>query len=118
MHEEAISRAADELRSAIAVKCGELADQILGRPELGSPEWIEEQVTRLKEHGTPAGEARLAEWDLVKLRIYREAGTDPTGAAINARQHGATWQAIGSALGITRQAAHDRWGHVTEDTTS
>jgi hypothetical protein len=108
---EAISKAADELRTAIALKCGELADQILGRPELGSPEWVAEQGAK----DTPEGRARLAEWDLVKLRIYREAGTDPTGAAINARQHGASWADIGAACGTSRQAAHERWGHVTKD---
>jgi hypothetical protein len=102
---EEISRAADELRTAIALKCGELADQILGRPELGSPEWFAEQETK----NTPEGQARLRDWDLTKLKIYREAGMDPTGAAINARQHGATWQAIGEACGISRQAAFDHW---------
>jgi hypothetical protein len=109
--EAEISKAADELRTAIALKCGELADQILGRPELGSPEWVAEQGAK----DTPEGRARLAEWDLVKLRIYREAGTDPTGAAINARQHGASWADIGAACGTSRQAAHERWGHVTKD---
>lgn len=34
-------------------------------------------------------------------------------AALLARQDGATWQEIADALGITRQAAHQRWGHIS-----
>ena len=29
-----------------------------------------------------------------------------------ARAHGATWAQIGQATGVSRQAAHERWGHI------
>jgi hypothetical protein len=38
-------------------------------------------------------------------------------AALRARQLGATWEQIGAALGITRQAAHQRWGAVADFAT-
>lgn len=33
-------------------------------------------------------------------------------AVRDARADGATWAQIGAAAGITRQAAHERWGHL------
>jgi hypothetical protein len=33
-------------------------------------------------------------------------------AVIDARDDGATWEEIGKALGITKQAAYDRWAGV------
>lgn len=33
-------------------------------------------------------------------------------AALTARRQGATWQQIGEALGMSRQAAHERWGNI------
>jgi hypothetical protein len=33
-------------------------------------------------------------------------------AVAEARQAGATWTQIGMAVGISRQAAHERWGHM------
>lgn len=32
-------------------------------------------------------------------------------AVLAARSAGATWAQIGDAAGVTRQAAHERWGH-------
>lgn len=42
---------------------------------------------------------------------------DAIGAALAdlvlwARQNGATWEAVGQALGLTRQGAWDRWHHL------
>jgi hypothetical protein len=105
-----VTRAADELRTIITRECGRLADEILGRPELGSDEWISEQGTQ----GTPEGQARLREWQLTKVRIYRAADVDPTGAVINARENGATWQDIGDACGMARQSAFERWAKFTD----
>jgi hypothetical protein len=34
-------------------------------------------------------------------------------AALTARHHGASWTAIGEALGMTKQAAYQRWGRIT-----
>jgi hypothetical protein len=106
MVENEISKAADELRTVIALEVGKLADQILGRPEFGSPEWKSQHETR----DTPEGKARTLEWHLTKIAILHEAGrVSPTGDVLGARKHGATWQAIADACGITKQAAFDRW---------
>jgi hypothetical protein len=34
-------------------------------------------------------------------------------AVIGLREHGYSWAEIGSRLGVTRQAAQQRWGHTT-----
>ncbi len=39
-----------------------------------------------------------------------EASLDDTVTA--AREAGITWAQIGAALGMTRQSAHERWGHL------
>ncbi len=33
-------------------------------------------------------------------------------AVRDARAAGATWAQIGAATGVSRQAAHERWGHI------
>jgi hypothetical protein len=108
--DQVISKAANELTDTIALALGKLADQILGRPEFGSPEWSAWLGTR----NTPEGQAGTREWHLVKLRISREAKVDPTGDVINARKFGATWAQIGEACGMTRQGAQDRWAKHTD----
>ncbi len=50
--------------------------------------------------------------DIAGLRAYLNDREDH--AALSARQRGATWEQIGTALGITRQAAQQRWGHITD----
>jgi hypothetical protein len=42
----------------------------------------------------------------------RKAGSALDDAVRRARQDGATWEAIGNAAGMTRQAAHGRWQPV------
>jgi aconitase B len=109
--EQAITEAADKLRDAISLECGRLADQILGRPEFGSPEWLAEaEVLKADDE---AKRAAVREWHLVKIRILHAAELNPTGDVMNARMRGATWQAIGDACGTSRQAAHDRWAQLT-----
>jgi hypothetical protein len=109
--DRAVRAAASELQEAMALKCGDLADRIMGRPELGTAAWLVEHGQR----GTPEGKQRLAEWYLVKMRIYIAAGLDPTGSAINARKAGASWDAIGDACDMTSQAAQDRWEGLIPD---
>lgn len=91
-HNDPITEAAAELRTAISMHVGRLANQILGQPEIGTPE------------------GRARDWHLIKIRICREAKVDPTWDVLNARDHGATWADIGEACGTSRQAAYDRWG--------
>lgn len=44
-------------------------------------------------------------------RTAADAANELALAAGNARQAGATWSEIGDAVGLTRQAAQQRWGH-------
>lgn len=102
-----ISAAADELTSEIADKLGDLAAKLLGRPEAGTSEWVTEQHARKNHEQWALDNTR--DWHLVKIAIMVAANIDPTGAAINAKVYGATWQDIADQCGISRQAAHDRW---------
>jgi|SRR5882757_5912594 len=106
-----IRNAADKLRETIELSLGRLADEIAGRPEIGTAEWQAEIATR----DTAEGRARLKQWHLIKLQIAREAGVDQTGDAMNGYLYGATWAEIGEACGITKQAAHDRWAKYAEE---
>ena len=47
---------------------------------------------------------------LLAFRIEHAAGTDPLGAVAGLRRWGLTWDVIGRAAGMSRQAAHNRWG--------
>lgn len=102
--------AGDQLKDTIVFKAGQLADQILGRPEFGTDAWLAERAAR----DTPTGQQRLREWHLVKIRLYTVVGMDPIGDAINARKAGATWDDIGDACGMTSQSAQERWAMHTE----
>ncbi len=44
-------------------------------------------------------------------RLAADAGRQVDNAADAARTAGASWAQIGDALGLTRQAAQQRWGH-------
>lgn len=105
--EREISSAAEELTSMIAVKLGDLADHIMGRPESGSAEWI--AWYEANKNNEPWALNITRDWHLTKLAIARQAGTSPVGDVINAREYGATWQAIADVYGVSRQAAYDRW---------
>jgi hypothetical protein len=109
--DHAVRAAASELQEAMALKCGDLADRILGRPELGTDAWVREHA----ERDTPAGQQRLCEWHLVKMRISTAAGLDPTGDVLNARKLGATWDVIGDACDMTGQAAQTCWAQYADD---
>lgn len=51
--------------------------------------------------------------DLNTMRMIRDAVDEVTfGACRDARKvHAMTWQQIGDALGVSRQAAHERYAH-------
>jgi hypothetical protein len=101
---------ASKLRDAIARELGNLADELLGRPAFGSEDWLDIHKA-LNRDKTAESEWRR-EWHLTKITISREAKIDPTGDVLNARYHGATWENIADACGITRQRAHERWAKL------
>lgn len=47
---------------------------------------------------------------VLAFRIEHAAGLDAVGAVVGLRRWGVTWDTIGRAIGMTRQAAHHRWG--------
>lgn len=98
---------ANELREMIAMKLGDLADELLERPAWGTPEWLAR--TEGLQRDEKARKAWHSTWHLAKIQISREAGIDPTGDVINARKYGATWQSIADACGFSRQRAYERW---------
>lgn len=104
--------AAEELGAVIAGELARLANGICGRPSAGSSEWLAE-----REEPAELQAAKSRDWHLVKIAICVAAGVGPTGDVINARLYGASWQQIGNALGVTRQAAHERWGKICERST-
>jgi hypothetical protein len=46
---------------------------------------------------------------LVALEVAWSVGVDPDTFVFQARRAGATWREIGETLGVTRQAAQDRF---------
>jgi hypothetical protein len=44
--------------------------------------------------------------------VEREVSSEMEAVTVVAKRGGATWLDIGLAAGITRQAAHQRWGHL------
>lgn len=52
--------------------------------------------------------ARLAE----AVAAQRRAEQAIDGAVHGVREAGGTWAEIGECLGMSRQAAHERWGHL------
>lgn len=47
---------------------------------------------------------------LLAFRIEHAAGLDPLGSVVGLRRWGVTWDTIGQVVGMSRQAAHTRWG--------
>jgi hypothetical protein len=60
---------------------------------------------------------RIASGDIEALTLITNLGTDVENATrdavIGLRDHGYSWAEIGSRLGVTRQAAQQRWGSHT-----
>ncbi len=98
-----VTAAVAAVQMAAVTEAGRQADAILGSwPGPGSLEWH-------AEDGTDVPVRRGRAWQLLQLRIGLGAGLDPLPTLIGLRNHGATWDEIARAAGVTRQAAHERW---------
>lgn len=99
-----IDAAARAVQNAAATEAGRIADEIIGTGPLpGTAEWEAEQSTDL-----PA--RRSIAWHLLSLRIQLAADLDGIETVVVLRVQGTTWATIGSAVGMSRQSAHERWG--------
>lgn len=103
--EPEIEQAGRELFEAVARKLWDLADDLTGRPEFGTEEWLAEWA----ERHTPAGRAREAARYLVRIRIALAARVDIGGLVVNAIYQGATWTQIADAAGVDADTAQARW---------
>ncbi len=61
------------------------------------------------EEGTGRPQQRERAWQLLQLRIGLAAGLDPLPVLVGLRRHGASWEQIARAAGVSRQSAHERW---------
>lgn len=78
------------------------------------PHWLKVKSDVLREQVEilSAGQPRAALQLLAEVDRWRRAETDR--AVASARAHGMSWAAIGGALGISRQSAHERFGGTPE----
>jgi hypothetical protein len=83
----ALCASCDALRSTLGK--GQAPARLPAAPPIGPLDWVTQAQAQLR-----AAEAELA------------------AAVIRARQAGQTWTAIGASLGITRQAAQQRFDHA------
>lgn len=99
-----VSQAALAAEHAAANEASQQADLLLGgRAVPGSVQWQAEQ-------DSPTGAQREMAAQLLRFRIELKAGIDPMGSLVGLRRWGVTWELIARAAGISRQAAHERWG--------
>lgn len=98
-----VTAAAGAVQVAAVSEAGRQADAVLGAwPVPGSVEWHAEE-------GTDRPRQRERAWQLLQLRIGLAAGMDPLPVLIGLRRHGASWEQIARAAGVSRQSAHERW---------
>ncbi|HEY9311460.1 hypothetical protein [Williamsia sp.] len=98
---EAAARAAMD---AATIEVPRQVDELMGTGPLpGTPEWEAEE-----REGVSA--TRQLAWSLASLRVELAARLDPLPTVVGLRRIGATWELIARATGVSRQAAHERWG--------
>ncbi|MEJ3654465.1 hypothetical protein WEH80_15975 [Actinomycetes bacterium KLBMP 9759] len=103
-----VTAAGQAVQVAAVTEAGRQADALLGQPPIpGSIEWHAEE-------GTDLPVQRERAWQLLQLRIGLAAGVDTVPTVIGLRNHGATWEQIAHAAGITRQSAHERWARKVD----
>ncbi|MEE6257410.1 hypothetical protein [Plantactinospora sonchi] len=99
-----VTGAAEACVSAAVNEASRQADLLIGpRPLPGTPEWSAEQAGEVGRHREVAGQ-------LLHFRIVLATGVDPLGSVVGLRRWGVTWELIARAAGVSRQAAHERWG--------
>ncbi|GIG91907.1 hypothetical protein [Plantactinospora endophytica] len=99
-----VTGAATASADAAVNEASRQADLLLGgRPLPGSPEWTAEQEG-------PAGRQREVAAQLLHFRILLASGVDAFASVLGLRRWGVTWELIARAAGVSRQAAHERWG--------
>ncbi|MDW5323576.1 hypothetical protein [Plantactinospora sp. KLBMP9567] len=99
-----VAPAAVAAANAAVNEASRQADLLIGgRPAPGSPEWAAEQEGAV-------GRQREVASQLLHFRIVLASGVDPFASVVGLRRWGVTWELIARAAGVTRQAAHERWG--------
>ncbi|ROT32443.1 hypothetical protein [Micromonospora sp. HM5-17] len=99
-----VAEAARACVDAAVTEASRQADLLIGPPpQPGSPEW------RTEEADGTARQRALAS-QLLQFRIVLATGVDPLPSVAGLRRWGVTWELIARAAGVTRQAAHERWG--------
>lgn len=99
----------DAITVAALGEVGAQADVIVGPGPLpGTPDWE-------LEDGTDIPAQRQLAWQLTSLRLQLAVGIDCADTVVVLRAGGVTWALIAQAAGITRQAAHERWGGRVRD---
>ncbi|ALG84312.1 hypothetical protein [Gordonia phthalatica] len=99
-----VTDAARAVLNVAASEAGRFADELIGTGPLpGTDAWKAEQETDV-----PA--QRMLAWQLVSLRVQFAAGLDCIETVIVLRSMSTSWETIGRAVGMSRQAAHERWG--------
>lgn len=70
--------------------------------------------SRADAHAHADADGDAEDWNVavqvLAFRIEHAAGFDALGSVLGLRRWGVTWDVIGRAAGISRQAAHARWG--------
>lgn len=106
-----VALAASDLNVTIRQRCDELALELLNKAALKAGYSPVEEL--------PVFGARRIVLELAKLQIRTHAKVGGlNGTVVAARGAGATWEQIGSACGMSRQGAYDRWGKVVKDVSA
>jgi len=102
-----LRREVDELEGRITRAIHDAVDRATGTPSATGPDWqraleLRSDVEHQRTHY------------LTAVQVADLLGRDVGGLVANARRYGASWSQIGSALGITKQSAHERFPRADE----
>lgn len=77
---------------------------------------IEQQIREIHDPALDDYDARITSKLGTKRRIAEALERLTRGAVEEARQMGLSWSEIGEALGISKQAAHQKYAHTIRET--